>query len=102
MKLKFKAIIIGASLILSFASVASAATTHHYCAQTVTAYVAVSGAKTASGTTPTQYQTAAVHPKVWGITGLVDDFGFLTWSTTSKEGFLRGTEEFYDYGIRPS
>ncbi|OVE34476.1 hypothetical protein CCZ20_26395 [Priestia aryabhattai] len=37
-----------------------------YSNQTVTAYVAPSGKKTYHGTTPRQYNTAAVHPKVCG------------------------------------
>ncbi|WP_020621038.1 hypothetical protein [Paenibacillus daejeonensis] len=42
------------------------ATTETYFNQDVTAYVAPSGSLTYSGTTPSQYVTAAVHPKIGG------------------------------------
>lgn len=40
--------------------------TYAYIGQDVTAYVAADGALTYSGTTPSQYITAAVHPAVLG------------------------------------
>lgn len=52
------------SLVFAFIPTSFAATTNSiYYNQSVTAYVAPSGAKTYYGTTPRAYVTAAVHPK---------------------------------------